>query len=278
MTVMISAAKRLIGRAALVAAMMTLAAAAQAEGLRIGGTGAALGGMKLLAAAYEGAHPGTTVTVLPSLGSGGGIKALAAGKIDISVSARMLKDKEKASGMLQARRYARTPLAIVTTPANAVDDITHEQLEAAYAGAMMNWPDGSRIRIVLRPQSETDTKLLRNYSPGMAAAVDAAFARPGILTAQNDQDNASALESTAGSLGVVALAQMSSEGRPLKILAFDGVMPKAAMAADPTFLFAKDFHIINRSDASEAARGFLAFARSTEGRRILDDHAHFTFD
>jgi hypothetical protein len=50
------------------------------------------------------------------------------------------------------------------------------------------------------------------------------------------------------------------------------------MAADPGVLFAKDFHITNCCDASDAARGFLAFARSTQGRRILNVHAYFTFD
>jgi phosphate transport system substrate-binding protein len=268
-----------IWRAALCALAMTGAATATlADTVRVGGTGAALGGMNLLARAYEAAHPGTTVTVLPSLGSGGGIKALSAGAIDVSVSSRPLKDKEKASGVLQARRYARTPLAIVTAPSNSVDAITSEQLHAAYAGTMLNWPDGSRIRILLRPATETDTKLMRDFSPEMATAVDAAFARPGILTAQNDQQNAETLEETAGSLGVVALAQLVSEKRKLKVLAFDGVTPRAAMAADPAFLFAKNLYIIARSDASSAVRGFLDFVKSTDGRRVLDENAHFTFD
>ena len=275
---MMHAGIKLTWRAALCAlALAGAATQARADTVRVGGTGVALGGMHLLSAAYQ-ADPGTTVVVLPSLGSGGGIKALAAGAIDVSLSARDLKDKEKASGVLSARRYARTPLAIVTNKFNSVEEISSEQLLAAYSGTMQNWPDGSRIRILLRPISETDTKLMREFSPEMAAALDAAFARPGILTAQNDQENAETLEKTAGSLGVVALAQLASEKRSLKVLAFDGVTPLAAMAADPTFDFAKDLYIVSRSDASEATKGFLEFVRSTQGRAILEDHAHFTFD
>ena len=67
--------------------------------LVIGGTGTALGGMQLLAKAFSEDHPEIKTVVLPSLGSGGGIKALGAGKIDLSLSARPLKDKESATGL-----------------------------------------------------------------------------------------------------------------------------------------------------------------------------------
>ena len=51
--------------------------------LRIGGTGAALGVMSRLAAAFAEQEPGVAVEVLPSLGSSGGIRALGEGAIDI---------------------------------------------------------------------------------------------------------------------------------------------------------------------------------------------------
>ena len=63
--------------------------------LKIGGTGAALGGMKLLAKAFK-----NTIQILkskscPAWEAGGGLKALAAGAIDIAVTARSLKKKEE---------------------------------------------------------------------------------------------------------------------------------------------------------------------------------------
>ena len=64
------------------------------ESLRIGGTGAALGTINLLANAYSEINPDTSVEVLPSLGSGGGIKALIGGRIDIALSTRPASKEE----------------------------------------------------------------------------------------------------------------------------------------------------------------------------------------
>lgn len=45
-----------------------------AETLKIGGTGGDLGTMRQLGEAFTAKHPGVTVEVLPSLGSGGGVE------------------------------------------------------------------------------------------------------------------------------------------------------------------------------------------------------------
>ena len=62
----------------------------QAADLTLGGTGADLETMRVLGEAFEKANPGITIEVLPSLGSGGGIKALLAGVIDLALTARPL--------------------------------------------------------------------------------------------------------------------------------------------------------------------------------------------
>jgi phosphate transport system substrate-binding protein len=72
--------------------------AAAAVEVKIGGTGNALGTMREVAKAYSKRNPGAKITVLPSLGSGGGIKAAADGAIDIAVSSRPLKDDETKVG------------------------------------------------------------------------------------------------------------------------------------------------------------------------------------
>ncbi|MEC5292028.1 PstS family phosphate ABC transporter substrate-binding protein, partial [Aurantimonas sp. C2-3-R2] len=120
----------MVARTTIIAAM-TLAAAgvAQAETLRIGGTGVALGGMRLLGASYMKEHPDSQIEVLPSLGSTGGIKALLAGAVDIAVSSRALTDEERAAGAT-SNLYARTPLAVVTSPNAPIEDITTGELEA----------------------------------------------------------------------------------------------------------------------------------------------------
>ena len=91
--------------------------------MRIGGTGMALAAMRQIGDAFTATQPHTTVKVLPSLGTGGGLAAVAAGAIDVAVAARGLNDAERAKG-LQCFSYAQTPLAFVTHPDVGVAGVT----------------------------------------------------------------------------------------------------------------------------------------------------------
>jgi hypothetical protein len=91
---------------------------------------------------------------------------------------------------------------------------------------MSHWPDGGVIWVVMRPASETDTQLLRTLSDAMAVAIDLALDRCGLISATNDQENAETLETLYGSIGLVALGQIKTEGRKLEILTLDGKVPE----------------------------------------------------
>jgi phosphate transport system substrate-binding protein len=212
-------------RTALCMAAIMAGNAVPADTLRIGGTGVALGGMGHLAAAFEQIHPGTTVDMLSSLGSGGGVKELLAGTVDVGLISRPLKAVEDEAGA-SAKIYAFAPLAVVTSLGTQVDNVTTEDLEAMYSGTMSHWPDGGVIWVVMRPASETDTQLLRTLSDAMAVAIDLALDRRGLISATNDQENAKTLEALYGSIGLVALGQIKAEGRKLRILTLDRKAPE----------------------------------------------------
>ncbi|MEP2639498.1 substrate-binding domain-containing protein [Roseobacter sp.] len=241
---------------------------AQADTLRIGGTGVALGGMTLLGAAFEQQNPGVTVDVLPSLGSSGGVKALVAGAIDLSLSARALKEAEVETGV-KARLYATTSLVIVTSSQTNADAISTEDLARMYAGEVVQWPSGQPVRPVLRPKSETDTKVLKNLSDSVARAIDQAYERPGAVVASTDQENADLLEQLEGSLGAVALGQIATEKRRLKRLAVEGA---ASKPAGGTGLFDKTLFVVMPSNPRPLAAQFYDFIFSQEAQTILAAH------
>ncbi len=96
-----------------------------AETLKIGGTGGALGTMQILGRAFEKQHAGVSVEILPSLGSGGGIKAVLAGAIDIGLSARRLKAKERDAGVevdIDPERLRRAVINPIDNACQAVTD------------------------------------------------------------------------------------------------------------------------------------------------------------
>lgn len=261
---------------------LALGSPAQGENLRVGGTGVALGGMRILGDAFEKRHPEVTVEVLPSLGSSGGVKALIAGAIDLSVTSRVLKDSETETG-LSATPYATTPLAIVTSTETGTDGITMQQLAAMYAGLVQEWPSGERVRVVLRPKSEADIRVLRGLSDEMAQAIDSAYDRPGLVLATNDQDNAEILQRLTGSIGAMALGQIATEKRRLKVLKLDGHLPtlrpdeQADEGSDTqrrNMSMVKTLFIVRPENASATAAAFYTFVFSPEGQLILASYDH----
>lgn len=190
----------------------------------VGGTGSPLGSMQMLADAYMAATPGTEVVVLPSLGSGGGINALAAGRIDVALSTRGLKEEEAAQG-LEAAPLASTAVVFATQAANGVSDVSLSWIRDAFSGAAETWPDGERVRLVLRPLHDSDSIILSAASPEMKEAIETAHTRPGLVVAENAQIAATDLEQLDGALGTSTLTQILSEGRAIKALAWTVLCP-----------------------------------------------------
>lgn len=253
---------------------MLALAAAQAEELRIGGTGTALGTMRVLADAYAAGKPDLRISVLPSMGSKGGIKAVTAGSLQIGVSSRPLSDAEAAAGAT-AIEYGRTPFVFAVASSRPVRGITSAQLVDFYAGRTEQWPDGSRVRLVMRPIGDADSDLIKNISPAMRQAHTAAEERKGMIFAVTDQEAVDHIEKINGAIGTTTLAQIFSEKRPVRALTLDGIAPDVRTLADGRYPLHKSLYLISGSAPTPATRDFIAFVRSAGGREILRQHGHW---
>lgn len=253
----------------LLAACGTFPATALAEAVvKIGGTGSAMGAMKQLAVEYEKSYPGTKIQVLPSLGSSGGIKAVLGNGIDLAVASRPLTESEQQQGAV-AMEYAKSPFVFVTNPKVKKNDISGRELEAFYNNATSNWPDGSRIRLILRPENDSDSRLLSSISPAMEQAVKAALSRPGMIMAITDQESSEAIARTPGALGGATLTEIISEKLPLNVLSFNGVQPSTKTISNGTYPLVKSLYLVTAPNPSAEARKFIVFVRSLTGRKIL---------
>ena len=242
--------------------------------LVIGGTGSALEGMRMLAEKFMDANRDVVISIRPSLGSAGGIRAIKAGKIDLAVTTRPLHLKERSS-QFEAIEYAQTPLVFATRIDTTAEDINTDQLTAIFLGDN-GWPDGARMRLVMRPHRASDNKLLCGLSDDMDKAVRYALKRRQLLVTMNDQENASALESIPGSFGMTTLAQILTEKRKLKPLSFNGVSGTPATLAAKSYPFAKRLHYVVSSDPSPDIKAFIEFLNSDVGQEILTTHGHLT--
>jgi len=264
---------RVISRALLIIAVLILHAGSgrlSASGpvtIKIGGTGGAIGSMKELALAYQKKHPETTVKIIPHLGTRGGIKAVFDGALDIGLAGRKLSQQELAQG-LQEFEYARSPFVFVTAKGRAMD-LTLDTVAKLYRGDTRKWPDGTPIRIIMRPEGDVDIIMLKAMSPEIRDAVVRAESREGMLIAMDDQENCDMIEKIKGAFGTSTLTQIIAEKRALTALPFNGVTPDIKAMVAGRYPYYKSFHLFIGPKSSPLSQAFIEFVKSPEGKRIL---------
>ena len=240
---------------------------AAAEALKVGGTGSATEMMRQVGAKFTAASE-VPIEVVPSLGSAGGIHALADRLLDIAVSARPLKAAEAANGLTQVA-VLRTAFVLATTHTGA-RGLKAGDLAKIFAADKPTWPDGTPLRIVLRPRSETDNDLLGKMAAGMVEAIESARKRPEVPVAATDQDNADLAERTPDTMISTTLTQLTTENRKLLLtVPLDGVEPTLANFESGAYSFAKNLYFIIRTNSSPATQRFVEFLKSPQGVAAL---------
>ncbi len=252
--------------AALALALFALTAPANADVLRMGGTGATNGMLKRVGDVFK-TESGTDLEIIPSLGTSGGNKAVADGLIDISVAGRALNAQERAKGLKEIPAI-RTPFGLATSHTNP-NGLNSATIAAHYQSDNPAWPDGTPIRIILRPISESDTAVLGAMFPGMTAAIAKVRARPDLSLAATDQDNGDLAEKTPSSLVGMTLTQAQMEKRKLRFVAIDGVEATLENFETGKYPFGKTLYLVLPPKQSAAAEKFLAFLRSPRGAATL---------
>lgn len=244
-----------------------------AETVKIGGTGFALGVMRILAESFEKQYPGVKIQVFPSLGSSGGIKAVLQGALDIGLSARTLNEAEMSRGAI-ALEIAKTPFVFFSNSSVDKDGLTIQELERIYGGQSLSWPDGTRIRLILRLKVEQDMDIIRKLSPAMDQAVALSFNREGLNIAITDQENASAVEKTVGALGGGSFTQILSENRQVKVLSLNGVKPSVKGRINSSYPWFKSLYLVKTAGISPAVQKFQEFIDSETGGTILNNNGN----
>lgn len=251
-----------------------VAGTALADEIKIGGTGNALGTMRLMGDAFSKDNPSIHVTVLSSIGSSGAVKAVPRGAVDIGLTSRALTADELATGLV-AIEYARTPTVMAVSTKSSVTAISREQIAELYAGKLAKWPDGTLIRPVLRQPGDENTKQIKALSADIEHALAAAEQRSGLAFAVTDQEAADKIETIPGAIGVSSLALIKSENRALRPLKLDSIEPTVKNGASGVYPMAKHLFLLIQPTPSAAVKRFVEFVRSPAGRNILAQTGHW---
>jgi phosphate transport system substrate-binding protein len=229
-----------------------------AETITVGGVGSLTPLVQKLAEDYSKKTPGVEIVVVsPPLGTKGGIRALAAGKVDILLSGRELKSDEAA----QRVPWVKTALVLATNGGKS-KGFTSAQLANIYAGRQKNWDDNKPIRLVLRGEQESETRDLRSMSPELDAAVATALKRSDLPIAENDLDALDSLTKIPGSFGTTSQGLLTASGARLSIVPVDGLKPSGKGIEDGSYPWLRHYTLGTSKAPSPAATAFFAWLNS----------------
>ena len=245
-------------------------AVAQAQTLTVGGTGSSAPLVQLLFDEFRKQSPQVLLRqVSPPLGSGGAIRALKGGHVDLAVTGRALT-AEESSGVGPQFEMARTPLVFVTPDGQRAGGFTLEDLANVYTGSLRQWDHGQPIRLVLRAAFESDTLLIRAMSPKLAQADTTARKRPGMQIGDDDLHTLHLLSKTPAALGTTTLGLMRTTGSSLRVLPINGVKPSLANMQHGNYPWYKVLVVVLAPNASASATGFAQFLRSGAAKSLLE--------
>jgi len=243
------------------------ASSRQSEGLRMAGSGSNLPLTRALSAAFpreDSQHP----VVHASIGSGGGIRALLDGVIDIALISRPLREGEREQGLV-ATPYARVPVVVAAHGSVPNRTLLSVDLVAIYDGSQRTWSDGSRVVVLQRERGDSSHAAVARALPGFEEANEAAYRDSRWRVLYRDEAMREALADTRGAIGLFGQGAIPA-GLPVRALVIDGVAPSPASVRDGSYPFTKDLAFVTRGAPSGEARAFIEFALSTEGQRIIE--------
>lgn len=206
------------------------------------------------------------VTVSPQfVGSGAGVEAVLNGTADIGNASRNLKDEEKEKGAVE-NIVAIDGIAVVVDPANAVEDLSKQQLSDIYSGKINNWKDvgGADAPVVV---------VGREAGSGTRSAFEEILKLEDACKYSNELDSTGAVmakvASTPGAVGYVSLDVVDDTVKALKL---DGTEPSEETIKAGAYFLSRPFVMATKGEIgeqSELVQAMFDYIYSAEGAKLV---------
>lgn len=241
----------------------------RADTINIGGSGGGLVLFDILGASFAKHDPSGRIEIIPSLGSAGGISAVAAGVIDVAISWRKLNAKETLLPVMEAE-ILETPYVFDTTHPK-IGTIRTDDLPKIHSGDVAAWPDGSPLRLILRPKSDANSIYVTKNIPGMPEAFEKVLRRRDIPSAAPDTDNIALADKIDGVLAGMSLLQLrSSDHSRLRALALNEIQPSISSMRDGSYPYVLQMHLMVSRTPSPLVERFLKYLKGSEAESIIN--------
>lgn len=243
--------------------------------LRVSGSGTCLPLLRILTRDY--ADKTVSFVYLPGLHSGGGIKGVDQGDLEIGAVSRDLDATETALG-LRLTLLSNDGLVIATNKSVKIAGLTTAQLRDIYAGKIKNWkqvggPDMA-IHVLDRNEDESAKIILRKYVLGELDKPGAVQVTPMAIRLYYEPDMVEALTSTSGAIGYFSLGYALSENIPVNLLELDGVAATVANVENGTYKVIRPLGVVLPKRPDPKAEAFVEWAAGPEAAAIMKEHGY----
>jgi phosphate transport system substrate-binding protein len=215
---------------------------------------------ELLAAGFHKANPKVTINISGG-GTGAGVKAAAAGTVDLGAASRDLTMSEPD---LIPFCIARDGVAIVVNKDNPVTKLTLEQVAKIYAGDITNWKDvgGNDATIVVVSREEGS-----GTRDGFQTFVTNPFGKkikPDALFFDSNGAIRTKVSSEKNAVGYVSFGYM--EG--LKGLSLNDVTPTIENAQSGKYPVTRRLYLLTKTVPTGIVKAFIDYCRGAEAQKI----------
>ncbi|MCX8131135.1 MAG: phosphate ABC transporter substrate-binding protein [Clostridia bacterium] len=228
-----------------------------------------------LADAFGDIESGVTIDVQGG-GSTSGVKSANDGTSDIGTSSRDLKEEEKGWGLTE-HVIALDGIAVAVNPANAVSDLTKDQVAKIFKGEIKNWKEvggaDKEILVVSREAGsgtrgafEEILKLEKKEGDKTISLVKAdaliADGSGAVLANIASKDNA---------IGYISLGSVDKTIKTVKI---DGIEATIENIKSKTYAISRPFLMLTKGDMKPEVKAFIDYILGEKGQEVVAEHKY----
>jgi phosphate transport system substrate-binding protein len=233
--------------------------------------------VRATADAFEAGYPGSSISV-EARTSREAMADVFANRADLAVIGREIEAIERQAATeagleMEAFRWARDGVAVIVHPSNPVNQVSNDDLRLALSEPGVPWSEfGGAGRPVVPVLPPAERGLAQFVARALVEREDVLVPA---VTAPDDSAVALEVARRADALGFVSSARLRPGVKTLALSRTQG-MPYVELDAqtvhERSWPLTRSFQIVSRVPGVKLGGGFLTFATSEPGQRLVHDH------
>ena len=241
--------------------------------VRLAGATAALPLTRALSESFVEEEPTARMVVHGSIGSAGGIRAVADGVVDVGLIDRPLTPEEEALG-LDVIPFAEAAVALVANPDVPLRNLRTEEVLDLYAGRRATWPDGQQAVVLMRPPGDRTETIALEGIEGLWDVLGEARKMDRWRVLKSEEALREALVGTSGAVTLMDAGAVTTLRLPVKVLRLDDVSPTPETLAAGRYPLRHTLSFVVQRRRTTRVDGFFRMVGSPEGQGAIRERGY----